>query len=307
MEIESAADMNWVFEHLDSCVICGGRRFRTIFREVRCGIPLQFDRCTDCSFIFQNPRLTRESLGDYFNSSIFIQDSKSNDDPISAQLGYFDYFAWDQSYKKTAAIRLNRLSKFRPLPGKLLEIGSATGSFLDSARHFGYQVRGLDVSRTFAEGAKQRYGLEIDVGWIEDFPLPPETYDVVCMFGGISCWRDLMKGLANVHQTLQPDGVFYFNYQDYYGLLGRLMGNRYPEFNHASLSLLHRRSIHDCLAKAGFRVLVDVTERQIASLERIVNYLQIGAARRLVTALGLGNIEIPIWVSGTKIVVATKC
>ncbi len=299
--------MNWEFEHFDCCINCRKGPLRAIFREARRGIPLQFDQCTACSFIFQNPRLTRASLGAYFNSSIFIQDVKSNDDPFGEQLGYFDYFSWDKSYKKTAAIRLNKLSRFRPSPGKLLEIGSATGSFLDSARTFGYQVRGLDVSRTFADQAHQRYGLEIDVGWIEDFSLPPETYDVVCMFGGISCWRDLMKGLANIHQTLQPNGVFCFNYQDYYGPLGRLMGNRYPEFNHASLSLMHRRSVHDCLSKAGFRVLTDKTEKQIASFERIVTYLKIRVAQRLINALRLGSIEIPVWVVGTKLVVATKC
>jgi SAM-dependent methyltransferase len=297
--------MEWTFERLNNCVMCGKDHLRVIYRGEPGGIPLQFEQCADCSFIFQNPRMTVESIGRYFNSQTIIQDSETNDNALGEQLGYFDYFSWEHSYKRTAALRLRRLSRYRPPPASLLEIGSASGWFLESARERGYVVRGLDVSQTFATIAKRRYGLDIDVGWIEEFPLPTGTYDVVCMFGGISCWRDLMTGLTNVRQTLAPDGVFCFNYPNYHSVLAKLMGRRYPEFNHASLSILHRDSMHKSLARAGFKVMTDHTEWQIASLGRMATYLKIGTAVKFIDLCRLGGIEIPVWAVGTRCAVAT--
>jgi SAM-dependent methyltransferase len=297
---------DWEFEHLDGCVVCHSTRLEAIHHSRPRGIPLRFDRCLDCSFIFQNPRLTRASLQNYFDSGTFIEDSKSNDNALDEQLGYFNYLDMDHSYKRTAAIRLRRLGRFRPAPGRLLEVGSATGSFLDEARKLGFQVRGLDVSSTFADMARRRYGLDVDVGWIEEFPLPAEGYDVVCMLGGISCWRDLMQGLANVRRALTPGGVFFFNYADYHGLLAGVMGRRYPEFNHASLSILHRQGISACLQKAGFTVMADQTEWQIASLARIVTYLKMRRATRLLKALRVRDVEIPVLAIGTRQVIAVK-
>jgi SAM-dependent methyltransferase len=250
--------------------------------------------------------MTVKSIDEYFNSKTFIQDSESNDNAFGEQLGYFDYKACEHSYSRTAALRLRELSRYRAPPGRLLEIGSATGWFLDAARKSGYEVRGLDVSRTFAEMALRERAVEVDVGWIEEFALPRARYDVVCMFGGISCWRGLPEGLANVHQALAPRGVFFFNYADFHSLLARLTGDRYPEFNHASLSILHRESMHRALKRVGFRVLRDHTEKQIASLNRITTYLKLKAAVTLVDRWGLGEVEIPVWAFGTRLVVAAK-
>jgi hypothetical protein len=40
-------------------------------KKVR-GFPLEFARCGCCSLVYQNPRLTRESLASYYSSSLFL-------------------------------------------------------------------------------------------------------------------------------------------------------------------------------------------------------------------------------------------
>jgi SAM-dependent methyltransferase len=214
-------------------------------------------------------------------------------------LGYYDYFAWDASYRKTASLRLKHIRKFIPASAKLLEIGTSTGSFLNEARQAGFEVEGLDISAVFASMAAQAYGLTIRTDFIEDAHLPQAYYDVICSFGGIACWRDPLKGLENVRQALKPGGVFVLNHPNVDGILGKMMGARYPEYNHASLTILSNKTMQAFLEKAGFQIVFSQNERQYASLERIVTYLKSDLGNNLVHALRLADVTIPVIAFGT--------
>lgn len=294
------------FETLTCCPLCAGERFTDFHRSVRRGVPLRFVTCRACGFIFQNPRPARPALDRYFNSTTFIADGGDDEKAFDEPLGYVNYFDFDRSYEKTAAYRLKRIAALQPAPKRLLEIGSATGSFLAAARAAGYEVRGLDISKTFADLATRRHGLDVDIGWIEDFPLPESHYDVVCMFGGISCWYDFVRGLRNVRRTLAPNGIFAFNYSDSHGPIARLWGARYPEINPGSMSLLHRQAVSAGLQKTGFEIMLSQTERQVASLDRIATYLKLRALKRVAAFLRIQNLLFPVLAVGTTFVIARK-
>jgi len=191
------ASRDWKFENV-GCPGCLSDAAEPTVRRTVQSLPLEFSRCLDCALIYQTPRLTRESLSSYFSSETFIQDP--NGDNLDELLGYPDYFDWDKSYAVTAKLRLDRIGRFKRPPGELLEIGSATGSFLAAARSFGFRVRGLDLSSRFAAFARNRYDLNIDVGYVEEFAMPRSHYDVICSFGGIACWRDPIQALANIRE-----------------------------------------------------------------------------------------------------------
>ena len=294
----------WQFERLAACPICRHVEASTVLRRAVQGLPLEFSQCGHCGLIYQNPRLTRDSLADYFSSDFFIQDPMG--DNLDELLGYPDYFDWDKSYRKTARLRLERIRKLKQPPGELLEIGPATGSFLDSARSFGFRVRGLDLSATFAQIARKRHSLEIDVNYIEEAPLPSSYYDVVCNFGGIACWREPLRALTNVHQSLKSDGIFVMNYFDVNGLLGRILGDRHFEYNHASLIIFSKKTMRQCLNQTGFEVVYSQSERQYASLGRIAGYLKQNLALKALRALRIEGVTIRIIVPGTVFSICRK-
>lgn len=288
----------WEYERIDECPLCAGRTFVTVFdRKIR-SIPVTFVRCDRCDLVFQNPRMTRNGLLDYFSSSVFIKDEDSTEFDLNDTLGYPDYFDWDVSYRKTADLRLAHIGRFKPPPGRLLEIGTATGSFLEQARRTGYEVRGLDVSETFAAIARKQ-GLEIDEGFIEEFELPEAGYDVVCNFGGIACWRDPIRGLKNVRRALERGGVFVMNHPNIDALVPRLLGRNYFEFNPASLQIFSDTTLNKCLEKAGLTPVVSWSERQYASVGRILTYLKSGAGTKVAKGLRLDGLTIPVIAFGT--------
>lgn len=300
-------ELEWRFQDIDNCILCGSSPpWTVVFDSKVRGVPLRFVQCPECGFVFQNPRLTDESLNQYFSSKVFICDGSQSEAAFDEHLGYYDYFDWDECYRRTAGLRLNRLSRYRAPPARLLEIGPASGSFLDEARKRGFTVSGLDISSAFAGFARETYGLDIEVGAIESHDFPDEHYDIVCAFGGISCWKDLRQGLDRVGAALRPGGLLAFNYSDFYGLPRRLRGDRYFEFNHASLSLLHRKVVLEALRRHGFEVLEHATETQVASLGRIATYLKIKPLQVAFETLRLAHLQIPVKAIGTKFVLCRK-
>jgi SAM-dependent methyltransferase len=294
----------WRFERLSGCPVCHSVDASAVLAKKVRGFPLEFARCGSCSLVYQNPRLTRESLESYFSSSLFLQDPEG--DKLDELLGYSDYFNWDRSYARTAQLRLARLARFKQPPGALLEIGTATGSFLDVARSSGFRVRGLDLSALFAEIARKNHALDIDVDYIEEAELPKSHYDVVCNFGGIACWRDPVRALANIHHCLKPDGIFVLNHFDVDSVPGRILETRHFEYNHASLVIYSKKTMGRCLNQARFDVVYSQNERQYASLGRIAGYLKRAGALKSLRALGLEDATIPIIVPGTIFVICRK-
>jgi SAM-dependent methyltransferase len=294
----------WNFESVGACPACGRfEAFKFVKRTVR-GLPLEYSRCGNCGLIYQNPRLTRASLASYFSSNLFIQDP-GGDNP-NELLGYSDYFDWDKSYRPTASLRLKRIARFKKPPGHLLEIGTATGSFLNAARSGGFNVRGVDLSSAFAEIARKRHGLEIEVDYIEDACLSESYYDVVCNFGGIACWRDPLRALANIGRCLKPDGIFVLNHFDVDSFPAKLFGERHFEYNHASLIIFSKKTMDQCLSQAGFEVIYSENERQYATLGRIAGYLKQSWVLRCLRAVHLADMSIRLIVPGTIFSICRK-
>lgn len=302
VETETIDAFKASFQHRKNCPICSSTEKKSNYHKVIRDIPLTFNQCKNCTLVYQDPYPSNEGLLDYFSSSLFIKDDLSTDD-LKETLGYYDYENWDECYRKTALIRLNRIAKYQSPPGELLEIGTATGSFLNEARKFGFNVRGLDVSKTFAESAMARYKVQIDQGFIEEAQLPYQNYDVVSAFGGIACWYDPLRALARIKQALKPGGVFVFNYSHIDNPLARFSGEGYPEYNHASLLIYTRPSMHRLLTQAGFDVLEESVEWQYASMERIVTYWKSNFLRKIVDSLGINGITLKVPAIGTRFVI----
>jgi SAM-dependent methyltransferase len=98
---------------------------------------------------------------------------------------------------------------------ELLEIGIGTGWFPVLCALEGIHCKGLEVSPSLVEIARQ-YGMlngvtpDVEVGNIEEYVLGCEKYDGVIassVFEHVEYWQD---GLANIFRALKPGGVMFF-------------------------------------------------------------------------------------------------
>jgi len=132
-------------------------------------------RCVNCGLIFVNPRppfddLARQYEGSYFNC------------PEPTFGGYEDYEADREDILRTFR---GRMKLIRPLLGtatpRVLDVGCATGIFLEVAREVGWQAEGLDISNYALECAKAK-GFEVHGGTLAGAGLPEHRYDVITMW-----------------------------------------------------------------------------------------------------------------------------
>jgi len=157
--------------------------------------------CPRCGLAYVNPRPLNEHFlrvyeEDYFSSA-------------AGGVGYEDYIGFaEQCWGQGRAPELDMLELVRPLRNRrLLEIGCATGELLALARARGAHTLGLDLSPQAACLARERHGLEVRRGAIEDAGLPAQAFDVVLALEVIEHVISPTRFLAQIARLLMPNGL----------------------------------------------------------------------------------------------------
>ena len=104
-------------------------------------------KCRKCELVYANPQASTVKITEYY--SVVYPESTGSD--------------YVERLEKLALCRtkfFQKLDERGIRPGRFLEIGCATGHFLDTARKFGWEVYGVELSETFAQYARQQFGLE---------------------------------------------------------------------------------------------------------------------------------------------------
>ena len=107
-------------------------------------------------------------------------------------------------------------------PRRLLDVGCATGVFLDLARAAGWQVGGVDLSTRHAAYARSAFGLEV---WEGDFlaaPFAPGSFDAITMWDFLEHVLDPRAVVAQARRLLAPGGLLLLFTIDTAGLFNML-------------------------------------------------------------------------------------
>ena len=92
--------------------------------------------------------------------------------------------------------------------GRLLEIGCANGLFLDALRREGnWQVQGVDTSEVAVRYARERLGLDVFLGPVEDARFADRSFDAVVMWDVLEHVHRPKETLLEIHRMLKADGV----------------------------------------------------------------------------------------------------
>lgn len=94
-------------------------------------------------------------------------------------------------------------------PGRLLDVGCGPGLFLSLARQKGWEVQGVDPSRTSVEMARSVYGLPIQEGRIEEISFPDESFDMVTFWNVLDALSDPKGVLRKTYRFLKKGGILF--------------------------------------------------------------------------------------------------
>ncbi len=91
--------------------------------------------------------------------------------------------------------------------GRLLDVGTGLGFFLEAARKAGWEVEGLELSEKVAQYARKHLQVPVHVGILAEVPLKERTYQAVTMWDVLEHLPDPAGALRRIRTLLAPKGV----------------------------------------------------------------------------------------------------
>ena len=250
---------------------------------------VRFVRCAQCGSMIQSPRVSTSSMLAWYNSDTYQKSSGKDQGP------YIDYLSQERQRQREASARYKRdISPIIPLGARVLEVGCATGSLLAVLRDAGYDVSGVELSESFAERARDLNQLELVVGDFREFEHAGDYFDLIIMLGTISNLRELHNQLDNARRLLKPGGWLYFNMPTADSVVSRIFGERFWMYAPSVCNFMTRKGARAALARAGFEVFRDATDRQQPTVAKLIGHLRWHGLYRILDRAGLGMIQIPV-------------
>jgi len=149
---------------------------------------------------------------------------------------------------------------------RLLDIGCGQGYVLEHALQRGWDVWGLEPSKTWAQQTATRLGVKVWAQRVEEANLPASTCDIIFSDSVIEHLADPMAMMKLARGVLKPGGVGYFVTPNadalvnhFRGVLFRLVGSRRSPYIEPLCSPYHvvgftPHSLSVLAERAGFEV-----------------------------------------------------
>lgn len=194
-EVEDAPELE-----RPNCPLCGSTRATSVlfahddwmqrrdrrFSIVRCGV---------CAVRYTTPRYRFEHKALAFQGPYpFYEKARAQDAATSLR-------------RRAFLSRARALMEHEPRPGRLLDLGSGDGLFLDVMRERGWEVQGVDVEPDVVRFANEHLRVPCTVLDVEVDPLPEGPFEVVTMWGLLQLLYFPQRFLERVRHVLKPDGL----------------------------------------------------------------------------------------------------
>ncbi len=189
------------------------------------GLPGEYNvvKCCTCGLLRTNPRPQPGSMGFYYPDDygpyLDTQLRAENGGLAAVLKRYLRPLV--RRVLDTKAQALPRLS-----PGRMLEVGCASGAFLHSMAAKGWEVEGIEFSLSAANEAR-KLGYTVHAGALENAPDDGHKFDLVVAWMALEHLHDPVKGLRKLADQSMPDAWLALSVPDAAALEFQLFGSRW--------------------------------------------------------------------------------
>ena len=294
---------------LINCNLCGSKDFKVIYKEIadEKGSPQekykssgniiasdQIVKCKSCGLLYVNPRLKPEIIVQGYSEGsdeTFVSQSKGR----------------ELTFKKS----LKFIEKYANNKGKILDIGTAGGSFLKVAKEKGWSVYGVEPNKWLCNWAKENYGIDVLSGTIFDHKFEDEFFDVITLWDVLEHVPDPAKVLDECRRILRPGGILVVNYPDIGTWIAKFMKKKWVFLLSVHLFYFNKKTIRLMLNKKNFNVIKTKPHFQTLGLDYLIfrakayNKMIAKVGGKVSKTLRIGNMQLPYWL-GQTLVIAKK-
>jgi SAM-dependent methyltransferase len=176
-------------EEVTSCPLCASARQKTVSVYGRTSLR----KCLDCDSSFVFPQPSSSTVMAQFEEPAPLSEAEAQD-----------------KFENNREPVLRRVAQYiqrRKTPGRILDVGCATGFFLDRFfKNPGWRRQALELSPQAAEVAGRK-GIEVCRGDIRQANLPDSCLDVVTVLDTFYYFPHPQSDLAEFHRILNGDGL----------------------------------------------------------------------------------------------------
>ena len=286
----------------DCCPLCGGADLRIYIdspehsldpdafgssrRQFAHGLILQ---CRGCRFTFSRLRPSADELaGLYRTMDVAVYASETS------------------GRARTAARHLRIVSRFSRT-GALLDVGCASGMFLQQAAAEGWTVTGIEPSSRLCREAEETLDGtgQVLCTTLEAARLHPSSFDAVTLWDVLEHVPDPVGALRQCRELLRPGGHVFVNVPDIGSLQARVLGRRWPLLLPEHLNYFSRSTLGLCASRASLKPVHFGSRPVSFSLGYVTYRLSQHAlpGMRLATVAlsqtGLSGAVFPVWMGET--------
>ena len=259
------------------CPLCGNKDCAPFLTPPNSPGPII--KCVECAFVFVSPIeepdqliLDGPVLFDRPQELLFSSDpdliAGSWEEPV-----IHEYLLEEISRRSNAAEALTKIHRFRKPPGKLLDIGSFCGIFLDTARHAGWECQGIEPLVMPAIYSRAHFGLSVITDTLRKNTFPPASFDVITAFQVFEHMVDPVGELEKIRKILKPNGLLVLEVPNIDVFLVDLLRNRHRHFVHDHVSFFGLKSFRFLMELCGFRLLRHEYPSRRMSLNHFIRWI----------------------------------
>jgi len=224
--------------------------------------PMPVTICRTCGFKMINPRYEDQFYKDYYEElyrAVAFGSTKPSPEYIEQQ-------------KQRGKGVLDYVMGYVTRPGRMLDLGCASGATMLAWIEAGWQCFGVDPHRPSVEAAVGGLGLNVKVGVGEDLPFEDAAFDLMLCLGPQEHAYDFNRMFAETRRTLVDGGYLLIRWRS-----DEIFGSPLEYYNHNHYRFFTPNTWALVLRKHGFSIMAATSEK----LERWESYKYILARKDL--------------------------
>lgn len=230
-------------EYLHGCPICDCQALRhycrvpSLFND---GEYIQYDRCSDCSVAFRNPRLPSS-----------YREERYEDGEVPE--GSLALKPKNQIHYHYMARLIHRHLSAPSGSAQLLDFGCGSGGFLIELQKAGFDVMGLELNKVLAHHVESELGIPTFQGLITDAEFPDRKFDVIVSSQVFEHLVDPRNTLTELRDHLAASGLILIEVPNLNHIKERLRKGAVMDDSH--LFYFSSKSLPRLLRDQGFSIL----------------------------------------------------
>ncbi|MEO5378191.1 MAG: class I SAM-dependent methyltransferase [Magnetococcus sp. DMHC-6] len=268
-----------------TCLICGGT-FSHFQQKI---VMYSLYSCADCGLEFLYPQPQEEVLANIYGQNYYNSWGMEKSEKIAQHLKW-----------RTFQMRLDLVAQRLSSGARILDLGCATGYFLDVVKKRGFAPYGVELSEFGANLCKSKFGEgHIFCGELHNAVFSDNLdgkFEAIFMSDFLEHVRNPAAIIEQASQLLSPRGKVVITTPTTEAISKRLFGKSWPQYKIEHLFYFNRTNLVRLLKQYGFEPLLIIPARKAINLSYLREQFMSYPHSILTPIFRLLGVILPEWI-----------